>query len=424
MTVTLTVVSKNHPFNWVLEVVHPEERKLPPEPNDDSFFDTFVTPGNQTLLGPYAQGALFQIAAIGCNPDFPAAPGGFTCFNARLQLSGSGSHYTVGAELNDDQSAFDDLVFTLDLNTVAGDTLGVDLTLDEDSVGPVLAPLFNAVTQVAENNRHQVAARTDTVRLHVHARFLPSHVPAAFATVRLVAAPVFQSGGHAHDTFNRPIGTFFRPDEDVNVASGGVRSQIRLTLPESGDTVLMYRTSGVGGREQIVAAVTIGGFFKTPNDTVTVRWPGLVAMDRVGTTYEFKSQDPAVSPGQRHGNTNNWIDSSFRSRVVDAFQRFFDDVPEGSRFSLPAPGGGFDTRFVITDVSLEWGGLLDVGSTPWHNPHKAHRKGVDMDVRSTTMDSVRQRRFRDLCRDASVSCTSEPNPQEPDNPPHFHLNPQ
>ncbi|MGH2397581.1 MAG: hypothetical protein ACRDFW_11470, partial [bacterium] len=368
MTVSLTVVSKNHPFNWVLLVVHPlDGPKLPPEPNLDPYWDTFVTPAYQTVLGPYPQGALYQIAAIGCNPDFAAAPG-FTCFHARLELSGSGSHYTVGAELNDDQSAFDDLVFTLDLTLVQGDTLAVDLTLAPDSVGPVLAPLFNAVSQVAESNRRQQAQRTDTVRVHVRARFLPSGTPAAFAVVRLVSAPIFQSGGHAHDAFTRPVGTFFRVGDDVNVPTGGVRSQIRLNLPESGDTVLMYRTSGLSGRERVVAAVTIGGFSKAPSDTVTVRWPGLVAMDRVGTTYEFKNQDPNVSPTQRHGNVNNWIEPTFRTRVLDAFQRYFDAVPAEERFPNPAPGGGLDTRLVITDVSLEWGGLFDVdGAGPWHN---------------------------------------------------------
>ncbi len=142
------------------------------------------------------------------------------------------SLYTVGAELNDDQSAFDDLVFTLDLTPVEADTLAVEVTMTPDSVGPVLAGLFDAVTQVAEDRNHERADRMDTVRVRVRARFLPSGVPAVGAGLRLISAPVIQSGGHGHNLFNRPTGTFFAPGEDVNVPDGGVRSQIRLLLPD------------------------------------------------------------------------------------------------------------------------------------------------------------------------------------------------
>ncbi len=154
----------------------------------------------------------------------------------------------------------------------------------------------------------------------------------------------------------------------------------------------------MSGRERLVAAVTVGAFSKAASDTVTVRWPGLVAMDRVATTYEFKNQDPDVSPTQRHGNVNNWIEPTFRTGAIDAFQRYFDAVPVGQRFPIELPGGGFDTRIVITDVSLEWGGLFDVDSAgPWHNPHKTHRKGTDMDVLSTTMNDVAKQRFVAAC---------------------------
>ncbi len=305
------------------------------------------------------------------------------------------------------------------------DTLAVELTLVRDSVGPVMAPLFDAVTQVAESlGPRRRAERTDTVRVHIRARYLPSGLPAVGASMRLIGAPVAGSGGHGHFDFRgRPGGTFFNPGEDVDVPDGGVRVQVRFPLPTSGDTVLVYRTSGVSGREQLAVQVTDGLQSQGLVRTMVVRWPGLVAMARQGTHHGFKNQDPNV-PGQRHGNVNHWVEAGFRDRVLDAFRRYFEVVPE-PRFPNPSPGGGMDTRFVITEASLEWGGLFDVAEVaPWRNPHRTHRKGVDVDVRSTTMNAARQEDFERACVVARVFCSREPNPSVPNNPPHYHLSPQ
>jgi len=305
------------------------------------------------------------------------------------------------------------------------DTLAVELTLVRDSVGPVMAPLFDAVTQVAESLRpRRRAERTDTVRVHVRARFLPSGLPAVGASMRLISAPMLLSGGHGHFGFlNRPGGTFFNPGEDVDVPDAGVRGQVRLTLPASGDTVLVYRTSGISGREQLAVQVTDGLQSQGQDRTVVVRWPGLVAMARQGTQHEFKDQDPNIAT-QRHGNVNHWVEAGFRDRVLDAFRRYFEAVPE-PRFPLPAPGGGTDTRFVVTEASLEWGGLFDVAEVaPWRNPHRTHRKGLDVDVRSTTMNAARQEDFERACVGARILCSREPNPSVPNNPPHYHLSPR
>ncbi|MGH2608633.1 MAG: hypothetical protein ACRDHF_06035 [Tepidiformaceae bacterium] len=231
--------------------------------------------------------------------------------------------------------------------------------------------------------------------------------------MRLIAGPVALSGGHAHHFNARPTGTFFAPGEDVDVPEGGLRGQVRVTLPASGDTVFMYRTSGVSGRERLVAAVTASVPVRSEADSVVIRWAGLEAMARLGTHHEFKDQDPDV-PAQRHGNTNHWVEPGFRDRALDAFRRYFEAVPE-PRFPLPAPGGGFDTRFVITDVSLESGGLFDIDDTPWHNPHKTHRKGVDMDVRSITLNGGQRDLFILACERAGVRCIPETDPV------HFHL---
>jgi hypothetical protein len=300
----------------------------------------------------------------------------------------------------------------------AGQGLQVNLTLARDSVGPVLAPLFNAVTQVAESlSPRRRAERTDTVRVEVHARVLPSGQPAAGVVLDLMAAAIANSGGHAHDTLTRPTGTFFDPGQNVDVSDGGTRGHMQITLPASGDTVVIYRTSGVSGRERLRAVVRVGADSQVAMDTIVIRWPGLVEMPRDGANYEFKDQDPTVSPAQRHGNVNNFVEPSFRARALDAFQRYFDVVPAAQRFPVPV-GGVRETRFLITDVSLEWGGLLDVdGAGPWHNPHRGHRKGIDMDVRRTTLNAAQRDLFIRLCQRADVECIPETAPV------HFHLQP-
>jgi hypothetical protein len=391
MTVTLTVVRKNHPFNWVLEVVHPEERKLPPEPNDDSFFDTFVTPGYQTQLGPYPQGALFQIAAIGCNPDVPAAPGGFTCFNARLNFSQSGLRYTVGAELNDDQSAFDDLVFTLELTPVETDTLVVEFTPTRREVTPVVAGCFNAQQHWAGRciYTHGVlsdsipVARTDTIGLRVRAFFSPSGVPAPGASVRIVAAPTDPIGAHQHFV-NRPTGTFFLLDDRslVDSSTAGVQGQLRLTLAGQADTVVIYRTTGVAGIEQLFAQVSLGGQTKVGQDSVAVRIRSLTSMTE-GSSVHLIGSDDFHPSSVRYSGT---------ARMVSALRALADSlqVMADSFAALPPalrPAGRFPRVLGLNDMSLPWGGLFDLGGS-WHHPHKAHRMGrsADIDVRRGTDD--------------------------------------
>jgi hypothetical protein len=78
---------------------------------------------------------------------------------------------------------------------------------------------------------------------------------------------------------------------------------------------------------------------------------------------------------------------------------------------------GDETRFVITDASLEWGGLHDIGDAPWMNPHKGHRAGTSMDVRSSSMDDARKVTFELACSRARLRCILEGNPE------HYHLQP-
>lgn len=41
-----------------------------------------------------------------------------------------------------------------------------------------------------------------------------------------------------------------------------------------------------------------------------------------------------------------------------------------------------DAKLYLNDASLKWGGLFDVGSTPWSSPHIGHNRGVSIDIRA------------------------------------------
>lgn len=313
------------------------------------------------------------------------------------------------------------------------DSLVVQLTPSRPEVRPVLARFFDAVRQSAFDGSVG-QERVDTVRLQLQVRLEPFGNLPDSARVLLRSEPVDTSGGHVHDLGQRPAGTFFvGPNPPVSDSTAGARDSVRLLLVALGDTSVVYRTSGLSGIERLRVEVTAFRAGDTlsgvATDSVVIRWRPdlvpheLVAMDRIGlppdTTYQFSNQDPALSPGQRHGNRNHWIEPGFRDRVLQLFRMYVDSVSDAEEFPIPNPDGTLDTRFVITDVSLAWGGLLDIATTPWRNPHSLHRKGEDMDVRIRTMDPDGRTAFEDFCAKAEIRIRC----REEDDPPHWHLRP-
>ena len=44
-------------------------------------------------------------------------------------------------------------------------------------------------------------------------------------------------------------------------------------------------------------------------------------------------------------------------------------------------------KLYLNDASLVWGGLFDVGNTPWKSPHAGHRLGTGLDIRAANSDA-------------------------------------
>jgi hypothetical protein len=233
------------------------------------------------------------------------------------------------------------------------------------------------------------------------------------------------TGGHTHTSgIPRPVGDFFLRSEDSQVEGRGPNFMgIAVTTDSDGVAEAIYRSSGVAGRERIIATVTPDVPSQGPDtNELVIKVSGLVEMaSAVAGTYSFKSQI-----GSPHGDNNHWVLPSFRDSVLAVFRALYAD---GGVIEDPESGN----RFLITDAGLEWGGLYDLyDETEWSSPHMTHRLGRDMDVRSDVpggspvLDARSYALLQTECigteddgDERVLRCTQEPPPKG--NPRHFHF---
>lgn len=300
------------------------------------------------------------------------------------------------------------------------DSLVVSLTLSRDSVGPVLDDTFNAVTQYW-GDPNTPARLDDVIDLQVHATWEPSGRAASGVEVTLSVEPVENSGGHPHGP--RPKGTFFRmedrPTAQEQQKCGDVPpkcvpgADLTLTLDETGSGSAVYRTSGVSGLEVVRAQASAAGKRATGADTVKIRWPGLIAMDRDAAVNKYYFSDQGHA---RHGDINHWVSQGMKDVLLASFDNYWIEQP-APRFT--GSNGEVETRFVVTEASLEWGGLLDVDEgREWQNPHVLHRTGDDVDLRLRTLTAAQRRVFQQNCREEGLLCELHPRNGRPN---HIHV---
>ena len=303
-------------------------------------------------------------------------------------------------------------------------------TAREHTVEPVISQVFDARAGTATNSRMANAPeqhRADTVSLVIGVDTSLGPVPSD--TFWLETSVQSGSGYHMHDHATRPRGRLWLPSAAAAAAKGpGGDSVMQVTIPDTGRMRIIFRSSGVSGIE--VIRLHRGSVTGTVVDSaiVTVKLEGLERMTRdVANLYYFKDQDTTIV-GQGHGNFNDGVIPAFRDSVERAFHKYLDG---GNDFLRG------ETRFVITEASLPWGGLLDISSPAdqaWRWPHYTHRTGTDMDVRThlpgdepapqrELFDARRRAAFLQAC-DSVVNCHYE-TPQDVPNPRpyHFHLKP-
>lgn len=170
--------------------------------------------------------------------------------------------------------------------------------------------------------------------------------PKSGVSVSLSREAVEHSGGHNHNG-SRPVGTF-----TSDSGSTGSEGTFQTT----------YTASKFGGQETITA--TAAG--QTVSLTLNVRVSGLVQLT-AGTGYELTGNTPT--------HPNNHYGTSTTNTALQGIARDFEVLyPE-------EPDLGYN------DMSLEKGGLFDIGPTPshpewklWYPPHDKHRKGKNCDL--------------------------------------------
>jgi hypothetical protein len=189
----------------------------------------------------------------------------------------------------------------------------------------------------------------------------------------IVIEAVQNSGRHDHDG-TRPVG------EIVSGAgcSGNGTSKITCsgTTDGAGKYQYVYRASRFGGKEKF--RLTFQNMPVVEKELV-VRIPGLVKLP-AGPNYEL------VGAPQNHAGTNDPCrgapPSSKHNKNHYGTPQMITDIQEiARRFSIEYSG----LKLRINDISLEYGGLFDVGNN-WNPPHSGHRLGNNTDIGYSGID--------------------------------------
>lgn len=205
---------------------------------------------------------------------------------------------------------------------------------------------------------------------------MPFARSAAGATITLAVVPVGSTGGHVHDQIARPAGAFYAVGENVNgqgrPAGGG--SSITLTVPASGEVAVVYRSSGVGGSERIVARAELASRTALDSSELTVEVPGLVELVETGSI-------DTIGVVSAHPNSH-WGTQAMVDRLREA-------------------GDSLQAQFVIqlqvNDMSLPLGGVFDINDN-WRPDHVEHRQGTSADIRTDGalgLTSAQRRQLRE-----------------------------
>jgi hypothetical protein len=253
-------------------------------------------------------------------------------------------------------------------------------------------------------------ARRDTARLRLSVRVDEDGPAPDSARVTVVAEPVAGSGGHAHDA-GRPRGTFFpEPAPAVDRADGGIPDSVVFTLRSTPDTTLLYRSSGVGGREVLrVRAEALGetGREATAADTLRVALEeALVRLPSIPGVLEPIGSIPSHP-------SNSW-GTPATVAILDSIARAFHDRT--------------GRTLEVNDMSLRLGGLFDcaVGATsgctaavgeerPWRPPHQTHRRGDQADIGIRGFTPIERGELRSLIEDDWGGLVFDPEATS-----HFH----
>lgn len=175
------------------------------------------------------------------------------------------------------------------------------------------------------------------------------------ADITFTLTRVASSGGHDHDDSSRPVGQF--DPASTNTGSTGIIGTV-YTAPEVSGTVNF--------RVDCFRADILNWFpFES---TIGVEVPGLTSLPS-GADYNL------IGATSEHTD-NHYVLPQFATSIASYANDFFTQ---------------FSQKLDYNDASLIMGGLFDI-SGGWSPPHKSHREGEDIDLRTITLSNS-QRNF-------------------------------
>lgn len=193
------------------------------------------------------------------------------------------------------------------------------------------------------------------------------------------------SGGHDHHDDSRPQGTL----EPISGSTGD--TGFAFTTVYTAREVAGVTEVGVTGRTPSGGSI-FGGF------TIGVRVAGLEELAE-GENYDL------VGSFGEPGVTSQHIGNHYGTPALNAMLvRLADD------HAAAFPGEVLQ----YNDMSLVGGGLFDLGNN-WVRPHRDHRFGRNLDLRTIVIPAQNRRALRQLILDGGFRLLEELNP------PHWHL---
>ncbi len=172
------------------------------------------------------------------------------------------------------------------------------------------------------------------------------------------------SGGHDHNE-NRPKGIFTCGSMETSWACtlttgyNGQASFIFVSTPVSGTHTITATCTGCGNTATAPVHVKVGD--PAGGDLTTIPGSPLYALE--------DSAGNVIGAIKGKHSDNHYLTATAIGRLKDLATLYKTSInPKAILY--------------LNDASLVWGGLFDVGSTPWSSPHSLHDTGVSLDIRA------------------------------------------
>lgn len=169
------------------------------------------------------------------------------------------------------------------------------------------------------------------------------------------------NGGHIHQE-NRPKGKFACSSV---YDPGSEAATCTLITASSGRAPFIFFPTAVSGVHTITA--TCNGCDNTATAPVNVKVDNLITIPS-SPLYALSDSKGVIGAIPGKHTDNHYLTSTAITKLGEL----------AGIYTTVNPGA----KLYLNDASLTWGGLFDVGSTPWSSPHSLHDKGRSLDIRA------------------------------------------